>query len=134
MLLPNHARQLVPMLGAIVAAGIFLAPHAARADDGDEMCKKGQLWVDDTETRAWENTFGACAPKGVNGPADGDKRCGISGYTVKYVAKVDRWLNSHAPCHGGAAPGVHLENLHTGSSAGTPSGWGGDGVASPGGM
>ena len=135
MRLPNHARRCVPIFGAIVAAGIALTPHVARADDGDEMCsKKGEIWVNDVETRSWENTFGACKPKGPNGPADGDKKCGIAGYTVKYVAKIDRWLNSHTPCHGGATPGVHLENLHTGTAAATPSGLGGDQVGSPGGM
>jgi hypothetical protein len=122
----------ISMLGAIVAMSIFLTPHAARADDGDEKCDKaGRLWVDDLETRSWENTNGACLPKGSSGLANGDKRCGTSGYTVKYVAKIDRWLNSHAPCHGGATAGVHLENLHTGTAAETPSGWKGSGVPSP---
>ena len=132
MPLPKQAYRFMPLLGAIMAAGVFLIPHAARADDGDEMCsKKGELWVNDNETRVWENTFGACAPKGANGPANGATRCGTSGYTVKYVAKIDRWLNSHSPCHGGATAGVHLENLHTGTASDTPSGWRGSGVPSP---
>ena len=133
MQLSAHANRIIPLCGAIVAAGIFLAAHSARADDGDEKCSKaGQIWVDDVETRAWENTNGACAPRGPNGPANGDKRCGISGFTVKYVEKIDRWLNTHTPCHGGATAGVHLENLHTGTAGGTPSGWGGDAVSAPG--
>jgi hypothetical protein len=132
MRLPTPPNLLIPISGAIIAAGIFLTPHAARADDGDEMCsKKGELWVNDGETRAWENTFGACAPKGEKGPANGDKRCGTSGFTVKYVAKIDRWLNSHTACHGGATDGVHLENLHTGTAPATPSGWGGGNVPAP---
>ena len=121
------------MVGAVVAAGIFLTAHAAFADDGDEKCSKdGQIWVNDVETRSWENTNGACLPRGPNGPANGDKKCGISGFTVKYVAKIDRWLNTHTPCHGGATSGVHLENLHTGTELATPGGWGGDQVSAPG--
>jgi hypothetical protein len=133
MQLPKYAPRYIPIFGAVVAAGIFLMPHVARADDGDEKCsKQGQIWVADVETRAWENTNGACTPRGVNGPADGDKRCGLSGYTVRYVAKIDEWLNTHTPCHGGATAGVHLENLHGGTEAGTPSGWAGDHVSAPG--
>jgi hypothetical protein len=119
----GHPGRSVAILGAIVAAGLFLTAHAARADDGDEKCsKQGEIWVDDVETRSWQNTNGACVPKGPNGPANGDRKCGVSGYAVKYVAKIDRWLNTHTPCHGGAAPGVHLENLHTGTSAPSPAG------------
>ena len=126
MRLPNHAHRFIPIIGAIAAAGIFLTAHGAFADDGDEKCSKdGQIWVNDVETRSWENTNGACAPRGPNGPANGDRKCGISGFTVKYVAKIDRWLNTHTPCHGGATSGVHLENLHTGTESATPSGWGG---------
>jgi hypothetical protein len=133
MWLARHAHRCIPIFGAIVAAGIALTPHAARADDGDQMCsKKGEIWVDDVETRAWENTYGACTPKGPNGPHNGDVTCGLSGHTVKYVAKIDRWLNMHTPCHGGATAGVHLENLHTGTAAATPSGLGGDQVSGPG--
>jgi hypothetical protein len=123
----------ISMVGAVVAAGIFLTAHAARADDGDERCSKnGHLWVDDVETRAWEDTNGACAPLGALGsPANGDKRCGISGFTVKYVAKIDGWQNTHTPCHsGGATAGVHLENLHSGTEPAVPFGW--SGVHSPG--
>ena len=114
----------ISMVGAIVAAGIFLTSHAAFADDGDEMCSKtGQRWVDNVETRSWENVGGECAPRGPNGPANGDKKCGVSGFTVKYVAKIDRWLNTHTTCYGGSNS-IHLENLHTGTEPGTPSGWG----------
>jgi hypothetical protein len=127
-------RLSISLAGAIVAAGIFLNAHAAFADDGDEMCSKaGQLWVDDLETRAWQNIGGHCTPRGPNGPANGDRRCGASGFDVKYVAKIDRWLNTHTPCHGGSND-VHLEDLHTGSQSATPSGWGGLHNPAPGGM
>jgi hypothetical protein len=122
----------ISLFGAIVGTSIFLASSSAHADDGDEKCSKyGQIWVDDRETRSWENTNGACVPKGPNGPANGDMRCGLSGRTVKYVAKIDRWLNTNNPCHGGATAGVHLENLHTGTASGAPAGWSGGGVPSP---
>jgi hypothetical protein len=122
----------ISLFGTIIAASFFLATNAARADEGDEKCSKsGQIWVDDRETRSWENTNGACVPKGPNGPANGDERCGLSGRTVKYVAKIDRWLNTNNPCHGGATDGVHLENLSTGTVSGSPAGWSGGGVPSP---
>jgi hypothetical protein len=134
MRLPTHADSLVPIFGAIVAAGIFLTAHAAFADDGDEKCsKQGQIWVDDVETRSWQNIGGECTPRGPKGPANGDKKCGASGFTVKYVAKIDRWLNTHAPCQGGSSAGGHLENLHTGTESGSPANWHND-VPRPGGI
>src|SRR5262245_5302858 len=122
------------LLGAIVAVGVFLNAQPALADDGDEMCgKNGQLWVDDRETRYWQNIGGHCTARGTNGPSIGDERCGASCFTVKYVAKIDRWLNTNTSCHG-ASNDVHLENLHTGTQSGTPSGWGGLNNPAPGGM
>jgi hypothetical protein len=114
--LPRHAHRYIPILSAVVATGIFFSAHAARADDGDEMCsKKGKLLVDDVETRSWENTGAECTPKGPNGPSNGDRKCGVSGFTVKYVAKIDRWENTHSACQGALPTGAHLENLHTGT-------------------
>ena len=123
MRLPKYAERFISISGAIVAAGIFLTAHAALADDGDEKCSKtGQIWVDDVETRSWQNIGGECTPRGPNGPANGDKKCGVSGFTVKYVAKIDRWLNTHTPCQGGSSAGVHLENLHQGTEQSSPAG------------
>ena len=111
------------MLGAIIAAGIFLTAHAAFADDGDEKCsKKGKLFVYDNSARMWENVGGECVPQGPNGPANGDRKCGVSGYTVKYVAKIDTWQNTQVHCSGGSSAGVHLENLHQGTEPSSPAG------------
>jgi hypothetical protein len=124
----------LPMLGAIVAGGLLLTAHAARAEDGDEICSKsGQIWAYDVVARDFLNVGGHCKPKGSAGLADGDKKCGVSNLIVRYDAKLNRWWNTGVQCTGGRSdPDLHLENLHPGTEAARPAGWGGDEVSAPG--
>ena len=130
----NRTDRLVPILGAIIVAGLFLTTHAARADDGDEKCDKaGQIWAYDVIARDFLNVGGHCTPKGPNGPADGDKKCGVSNLVVKYDRRLNKWSNTQVACTGGRSdPDLHLENFHAGTEAQKAFGWGGDEVGAPG--
>ncbi len=130
----NRTDRLVPILGAIIFAGFALTAHAARADDGDEKCDKtGQIWAYDVIARDFLNVSGHCTPKGPNGPADGDKKCGVSNLVVRYDRGLNKWSNTQVACTGGRSdPDLRLENLHAGTEAKKAFGWGGDEVGAPG--
>ena len=113
------AGRYIPIFGVIVVAGVFLTAHAAFADDGDEKCSKsGQIWVSDEVAKSWINAGGHCAPRGANGPANGNEKCGISELTVKYVTKIDTWRNTGVKCTGGRSmPDLHLQDVHPGTDS-----------------
>src|SRR5689334_22913108 len=95
------AARFLPTIGAIVAAGIFLTAQAAFADDGDEICSKsGTAQMFDALTKSWVETGQRCLPPGPDGPANGERKCGFAGYTLRYAAKSGVWKATQEHCNG----------------------------------